>query len=233
MMAKSDEEYHFKESETPLSYTAESPTRPQKDKDFQTRSKRRNILLVLGMLMVFWAIYKFMGLLFSQVKQNKPPTTVQAQIIPQKVPVVQPISPVISPQVQEISSQKNRLNNLESQVVNMQATLSEVNAKLTDLSTQVSNRAGQVSKPPVVHATKKRASLRSKYTSTRHHYKPGGYAYRLQAALPGRAWLMRSDGNTVTVSLGDRISGYGTVILIDPDTGVVQTSSGAIIKYMS
>jgi intracellular multiplication protein IcmG len=57
------------------------------------------------------------------------------------------------------------------------------------------------------------------------------YAYRLQAAIPGRAWLMRSDGANVTVSLGDKIPGYGTIVGIDPNEGVVQTSSGANIKY--
>ena len=152
-MAKSEEEYNFNESENPLSYTAE-PTRSQKDKDFQVRTKRRNILFVLGILMIFWAIYKFMGVLFSQVKQNKPPTSVQQQIVPQKMPVAQPtISPA---QLQEISNQKNRLNTLESQVVNIQATLSEVNAKLTDLSTQVGSLAAQVNKPPPLPIIKKR-----------------------------------------------------------------------------
>jgi intracellular multiplication protein IcmG len=237
-MAKSDEEYHFIESETPLSYT-EGPNHPQKDKDFQTRVKRRNILFILGMVMVFWALYKFMGLLFSQVKQKKASAPVKEQVISQKMPVTQALPltttpPISTEELQQMANQKTRLNNLESQVVNMQSTLSDMNAKLSDLSAQVSRLGAQANKP-VSFATRK------KWHHLRHRVFRGVggdegdivYSYQLQAMLPGRAWLIRSDGSTTTVSLGDKIPGYGTVILINPDAGMVQTSSGAIIKYIS
>lgn len=233
-MAKSDEEYHFIESEAPLSYT-EGPNQPRKDKDFQTRTKRRNILFILGMVMVFWALYKFMGLLFSQVKQKKAPVPVKEQVISQKMPVTQvaPLAPPsISAEEQQMANQKTRLNNLESQVVNMQSTLSDMNAKLSDLSAQVGRLAAQANKPAPIVARRKWHL--AKHRAFKRLGDEGGivYSYQLQAVLPGRAWLIRSDGSTTTVSLGDKIPGYGAVILIDPDAGMVQTSSGAIIKYI-
>lgn len=245
-MAKSDEEYHFIEPESSLSYT-EGPNRPQKDRDFQTRMKRRNILFILGMVMIFWALYKFMGLLFSQVKQKKSHIPPKEQVVPQKMTVVQPITaapsapvlsaPVSTEQRQEISSQKTRINNLESQVANMQSTLSDMNAKLSDLSSQVSKLVTQTNKfPSPIMVHRKLHAPRRHRVFGRYSDSDGGgivYSYQLQAALPGRAWLIRSDGSTTTVSLGDKIPGYGTVILIDPDAGMIQTSSGAIIKYIS
>src|SRR5262249_470255 len=135
----------FSEPETPVAYTTE-PGRPNKDKDFQTHTRRRNIIFIVGILMVFWAIYKFMGFLFSHIKTPvKPKQAIQQPV--QKVQV-QPIQPTISKrQLQEFANQKNRLNTLESQVVNLQSTLSDMNTKLSDLSTQVSNLASQVNKP--------------------------------------------------------------------------------------
>lgn len=52
----------------------------------------------------------------------------------------------------------------------------------------------------------------------------------LDAAIPGRAWLLGADGETSTVTEGDEIPGYGRVTKIDPAAGVVVTSSGKLIR---
>jgi intracellular multiplication protein IcmG len=52
----------------------------------------------------------------------------------------------------------------------------------------------------------------------------------LDAAIPGRAWLLGADGETSTVTEGDEIPGYGRVTKIDPAGGMVTTSSGRVIK---
>jgi len=226
---KSDEEYHFSEGETPVSYTTE-PKQSVKDKDFQGRKKGRNIILLLAIIMAFWAIYKFMGIFFSQIKQaqHKPAVPVHQPIMATP-PKPQPIQPSISQkQLQEISEQKDRLNKLESETINLQTTLADINTKLSDLSTQINNLTSQVNKPPVVEIKK---PIRIKKRPPRR-YKPYiSYSYQLEAAIPGRAWIMRSDGTNLTVSLGDKIPGYGSVVGIDPNDGVVQMSSGANIKY--
>lgn len=172
-----------------------------------------------------------------------------------KPQAVQPIPPAAqlalsAVQLQEISTQKARLNKMESEIINFQTTLSEINTKLSDLSTQVNNLASQPKPPPVVEIKEIKKPVRpiKRYHPRRSRYptviqngpsmiegiERGPYissAYRLQAAIPGRAWLLRSDGANVTVSLGERLPGLGTVVGIDPNEGVVLMSSGATIKY--
>lgn len=55
--------------------------------------------------------------------------------------------------------------------------------------------------------------------------------YYIQAVIPGRAWLIATNGSTLTVSEGTMISGYGIVKLIDPRQGRVLTSSGQVIRF--
>jgi len=55
--------------------------------------------------------------------------------------------------------------------------------------------------------------------------------YYLQGMVPGRAWLVLENGNTVTVDVGDTLPGYGKVTEISPVQGLVRTSNGAIIRY--
>jgi intracellular multiplication protein IcmG len=55
--------------------------------------------------------------------------------------------------------------------------------------------------------------------------------YYVQAVIPGRAWLIATNGATLTVREGTLISGYGVVKLIDPTQGRVLTSSGRIIRF--
>lgn len=55
--------------------------------------------------------------------------------------------------------------------------------------------------------------------------------YSIHALINGRAWIVSSDGLSRSVTVGDTIQGYGTVSEIDPNRGIVITSSGKVIGY--
>lgn len=55
--------------------------------------------------------------------------------------------------------------------------------------------------------------------------------YYIQAVIPGRAWLVSSTGNTLTVREGTPIPGHGVVRLIDAQQGRVVLSSGQVIRF--
>ena len=55
--------------------------------------------------------------------------------------------------------------------------------------------------------------------------------YYIQAVIPGRAWIIATNGSTLTVREGTNIAGYGIVRLIDPLDGRIVTSSGQIIRF--
>jgi len=55
-------------------------------------------------------------------------------------------------------------------------------------------------------------------------------SYVVQAIVPGRAWLYGSNGQTISVGVGDKIENYGNVMNIDSLTGTVTMSNGAVLK---
>lgn len=232
MANPNDEEYQFSETETPVAYTTTSQ-KAMKDKDFQNRQKSRNVMLLIGLLMAGWAVYKFIGIFRTQPTHTKPtPSAVIAK--PHMMPKTNNVPlPSILPtaSLQEFNNQKKRINQLEAQTVDLQTTLSDINTQLNTLSNQVNQLTSQINKPPAPIIKAKKVIRVSKKQRQHQSNKAGvSYTYVLQAAIPGRAWLVRSDGATLTVGLGDKLPGYGIVANIDPNSGVVEMNSGASIK---
>ena len=54
---------------------------------------------------------------------------------------------------------------------------------------------------------------------------------RLGLLVDGRGWLVSKSGATSTVAIGSEIEGYGKVIGIYPDMGIITTTSGLIISF--
>ena len=54
--------------------------------------------------------------------------------------------------------------------------------------------------------------------------------YTLRAIVPGRAWLVDGQGNTVTIIVGQEIKNYGKVQEINDKMGYVTMSSGFVFK---
>lgn len=55
--------------------------------------------------------------------------------------------------------------------------------------------------------------------------------YMVRAIIPGRAWLLRDDGATITVVRGDRVNGYGRVKEIDEQRGIVIMNQGNVFRF--
>ncbi len=54
--------------------------------------------------------------------------------------------------------------------------------------------------------------------------------FKIRALVDGRAWLLGSNGLTESVTVGDPVPNYGLVKSIDPNTGIITTTSGKLIK---
>lgn len=59
---------------------------------------------------------------------------------------------------------------------------------------------------------------------------PVNQAFKVEAIIPGRAWLVNQDGVMFTVALGDTLGNLGQVVTIDSVAGAVVTSNGTVIK---
>jgi intracellular multiplication protein IcmG len=55
--------------------------------------------------------------------------------------------------------------------------------------------------------------------------------YHIRAIVPGRVWIESAKGKSVTLRVGDRLDGYGTVEVISPRQGMVVMSNGSYIQY--
>lgn len=123
----------------------------------------------------------------------------------------------------ETEAAKQQLGSLDVKISQNQEALLDINQRLADLTVLVQNLQAQVGefnaklqKPKKVKKAVKQAPLP---------------LYYVHAIVPGRAWLESSDGETLTVTIGDKIKGYGVVEMISPKQGMIVMSSGTIFQY--
>lgn len=219
---------------------------------------KRNALIAAAGLVFIIVFYNVMHSL-PQSKQTERKATMNpasAAITVKKNPVVavpsQPTPTVLinSSASNAMSAQmNNKLSSLELSQQTMQAELAStkdqllmLNNNMTDLSSKITdiNRNLVLLQDSLEAKSKEMAMLTQKMTPVKpvrsgHHRTGGMHApplkYYLQAVIPGRAWLIATNGTTLTVREGTVISGYGVVRLIDPRQGRVVTGSGHVIRF--
>ena len=110
--------------------------------------------------------------------------------------------------------------NMQNQMQQLQSQLNDITQSLSTLNSQIQVIVGQI-----------RATSINREISGRSLRLPTGPMYHLKALIPGRAWIQTKGGAMTTVTIGDRLPGYGNIQMISTDQGIVTTSSGAIISY--
>jgi intracellular multiplication protein IcmG len=118
---------------------------------------------------------------------------------------------------QQVGTVNNNIDNLNNQI----ASLNQV---ISTLSTQMSKQTEEIGM--LMARTQPKHIIKTQVKSTIPQF-----LYTIQAVIPGRAWLIGSNGSTLTVREGTKISGYGIVKLIDSMQGRVLTSSGKVIRF--
>lgn len=120
-----------------------------------------------------------------------------------------------------ISELKNnyqkQLTNLGNKEEAITAQIAILKARVKGLSNSVRNLNKAVAEDQVASHKKKKVFKHSDY--------------HVEAIIPGRAWLTDSKGNTITVSVGDEIKGFGKVYKISPSLGTVKMSKGTVFNY--
>jgi len=243
---KHNEEYQFPNDEFMDSFHAESePERPEvAEKPLLLEEqpaapgglsavweKHKRIMIVIGVLVVVTVVFAVM----RTVKKPAP-----APVTP--TPVVQPApapTPIIDPQVmdqltglkQDADNNATVIRQLQGQVQELTTVLNQtrteqqqLNQSVIALSTQVQELTAEVkvlTHPKPVKIVKPAPAPVPLPVIT----------YQLRAVVPGRAWVVGSDGQSHSVAVGDQIPQYGNVQSIDADAGVVITTSGKTIKF--
>ena len=210
---------------------------------------KRNAIIVIGVVVLLMVLYKIIGMFHTEKKDtdiiNPPP--VQTVFPTQPSVPSQPVTPV-SQSTPSMSDTKvaQKLSDLET---NQQTTLTEVTAvnnqlgginnNVNAMSAKMAELTGLVASLTAKLEEQSRALeqiiIRREAKTVQRHVphkaRPHYPKYNLQAVIPGRAWLIATNGATLTVREGTVIAGYGIVKLIDPNQGRVTTSSGQVIKF--
>ncbi|MFC3908497.1 type IVB secretion system protein IcmG/DotF [Legionella dresdenensis] len=213
---------------------------------------KRNALIAVGIFILAMLIYKFASVFFAARHQTAettvPPPPVATKPIMQQapVPVVTPPQPAAtapepaapSQQEQKLAAMELSQENVRSELTSVNGQINGINSNLSDLTSKI-NQLNQVIESlsaKLDQQSNQIAALTKPKVRPKTHYvkRPVAAAravYYIQAIIPGRAWLIASNGSTITVREGSSIAGYGIVKLIDPNQGRVLTSSGQVIRF--
>lgn len=221
---------------------------------------KRNALIAVGVIVFAMLMYKFIGGMFSKTTPPPKESVTPAPVV-EMPPTPQPIAqteippepiqpqPVVQTQptvVQEDSALQQKVASIEAsqqtvqaevssmsqQVGNVNNNVNALNAQITKLNQMISDLNNQVVKQSeVINVLMERT--KPKPIKRVIHVRPMApqINYYINAVIPGRAWLIGTNGSTLTVREGTKIAGYGTVRLIDSMQGRILTSSGRVIRF--
>jgi len=192
----------------------------------------------------------------TQTQVQKP--VVEQVNLPQ--PQSQPIQPaqlnqqpVLSEEKFDKEGIKDKVSSLEQAVVkntqtqeNLQGQIGGVSSAIAEIQSNIATLTQQLNAIAQQNQEKEKAEAAHKAELAKQIVKKSSYdnknrgknkklnytGYYVKAMIQGRAWLVSSSGATFTISTGDQLSGYGQIREIDPDKGIVMTSSGRVISYM-
>ncbi|MCH9756826.1 MAG: type IVB secretion system protein IcmG/DotF [Gammaproteobacteria bacterium] len=211
----------------------------------------RNGVIAVGALLVVVVAYKTIGSFFSSSKSKKEITPV-AKTMPTATPS-QSSSPIpvrtqttalttkttgvdgkLSALKQEQKRIETELSTMRTQMGAVTQSVNDMSAKMADvkqtmlvLSERLEQQSNQMGRLQSMNRAKR---VSSRPAPPRTPAAPKA-TYSVQAIIPGRAWLMSSQGKTLTVSRGSVVPGYGVVRLVNAKIGRVFTSSGRVIQF--
>ncbi|MBA2657031.1 MAG: type IV secretion protein IcmG [Tatlockia sp.] len=215
---------------------------------------RRNALIVVGLIALSLLGYKFIGSFFTpkqKTTQEIPSVPLSTVATPPVVstPVQQPepvtqLAPQVTTPAVDTTEINQKLSSVEASQQDVRLEVNSVNSKLSGINNNVSDLTDKIANlnQMIASLAAKLDQQSSEITllTERTKPKPLKYritksrprmVYRIQAIIPGRAWLIASNGSTITVREGTRIANYGLVKLIDPIQGRVLMNSGRVIRF--
>jgi intracellular multiplication protein IcmG len=144
------------------------------------------------------------------------------RIIQQRLVVLEDTTRAYAEQDSSMSTDLQELNR----------TLRKLDSKLSNLSSKIEKIATNATTQKTLTDKKlsrlKRSMVTAKPASLA---KPKELHYYIQAMIPGRAWLTSKKGATITIRRGSHIIGYGRIMQIDVETGLITTTSGKMIRF--
>lgn len=198
---------------------------------------RRNALIAVVVLVVSVTAYHY------ATKPSLRPATAMKTVPKPKVSVPAPVvqtSTATEHTHQQLSSLEDSQQNLQTEVSNVSDHVSQMDERITllmmkmeemnqmmaQLKIKMDDQSAVIERLITVRTAPKPIK-RIKHTTVGM----SEVMYYVEAVIPGRAWLMGSNGTTLTVSVGSKVPGYGRVRFIDVRQGRVLMSTGKVIQF--
>jgi hypothetical protein len=120
---------------------------------------------------------------------------------------------------QEVSSNREQLLSLKNAISQAQQDVSGISQNVNQLTVSMQQVLAEIQqlKAPKIKPKKKPVKTLA--------------LYHIRAIVPGRVWLEADNGKSVTLRVGGKLEGYGTVEVISPSQGMVLMSNGSYIQY--
>ena len=179
-----------------------------------------NKKFVLTILALFFSviIFSFIKPASSSMHAVKPVATSSEKIAPRVVPQAQEYNTKVDSLSKQISAGSQETADLSDHIRELQVTVNQLTSQQNQLAAIISSQQKQI------------AALNKKIIDKKKSKYPV-VTYKVKAIVPGRAWLVASDGTTITVAVGNTLPSYGKVLSINANSGVVMTSSHKEIVY--
>lgn len=181
--------------------------------------------------------------------------TTPAVAVTPNVALANPLAPapnaaVVTEEVKVVTQEDpqsvSRINTLTADVRNLNDTVKKLSESVRVLERKLGTPAAVETQVVVnaparmlVHGNKPRKNIaRNKIvsreivtTTTTAIVNGSNIPYVLRAIVPRRAWIQGQYGGTFTVTIGDKLPGYGRVTAVNAEAGEVLTSMGGRIRY--
>lgn len=239
---KDTDEYQYPSDEyyKGRDYPSDESLDPLEEEELAPPAERRGgisrrILLALGFLVAIGVVYLILTFRATQHVSQEPATPVVTTVTATK-PAAAPVKVVTrSAPIMQNTAPNAQMQGLIEQNGANQQTIAGMQTQIQQLQAQVeqlTNSLSTINNNMQIIANEIRAITLDKALSNKQ-IGPNKMAtlYYLKAMIPGRAWLQSNKGMLTTVTVGDKLPGYGLIQMINTNQGIVTTSSGAVIEY--
>jgi len=124
---------------------------------------------------------------------------------------------------EQLDALSNQQSQNAAQLQNVQDQLSGLGNQVSSMDDSVQSLTSSFNAMRVQEraAQRRAAQAQARKNAAIRHYQQ----YFVSAVIPGRAWLKSINGKMVTVSVGDKLPGYGKITAINPYSGEVSTTA--------
>lgn len=196
--------------------------------------KNKRFLVGVGVFAVIFVTYQCMRSPDHTVKLvAAKPKTVAPVVVNTPTPNPQLIGQLDSIKSHEINASQT-VSALKNQLGDINDQLRASNAENMTLRNSVSQLAGEVkllSHVVANNAHQLALAKQKKSTRKKPHYVAPKITYHVKAVVPGRAWIVGSNGLSYSVAVGDTLPQAGKIRAINADSGELTLSSGKHIGY--